>query len=147
MAGGVFLWEGTLKFVYSNQGVGRFTKIGIPAPNAMATFVGVLEIAGGVLLITGFLTRLIAVPFIIEMLVAMLSTKIALYLGTSPLPLPPAPPQMGFWAVLHEIRSDYAQIMTVTFLLITGPGRWSIDALMGRKRKEGRQSMLNPVAA
>jgi putative oxidoreductase len=25
MAGGVFLWEGLLKFVYTNQGVGRFT--------------------------------------------------------------------------------------------------------------------------
>src|SRR3989440_10204113 len=78
MAGGVFLWEGILKFVYSNQGVGRFTKIGIPAPSQMATFIAILEIVGGVLLITGFLTRLIAVPFIIEMVVAMLSTKIAL---------------------------------------------------------------------
>jgi putative oxidoreductase len=146
MAGGVFLWEGILKFVYSNQGVGRFTKIGIPAPSEMATFVAVLEIVGGVLLITGFLTRLIAVPFIIEMVVAMLSTKIALYLGTSPLPLPPAPPQVGLWAVLHEIRSDYAQIMTVIFLLIVGPGRLSIDALMSRARKEERQSVLNPVA-
>ncbi|HTG18290.1 MAG TPA: DoxX family protein [Blastocatellia bacterium] len=146
MAGGVFLWEGILKFVYSNQGVGRFTKIGIPAPSEMATFVGVLEIVGGVLLITGFLTRLIAVPFIIEMVVAMLSTKIALFLGTSPLPLPPAPPQVGVWAVLHEIRSDYAQIMTVIFLLIVGPGRWSIDALMARTRKESRQSVLHSVA-
>jgi putative oxidoreductase len=145
MAGGVFLWEGILKFVYVNQGVGPFTKIGIPAPSQMATFVGVLEIVGGVLVITGFLTRLIAVPFIIEMVVAMLSTKIALYLGTSPLPLPPAPPQVGLWAVLHEIRSDYAQIMTVIFLLIVGPGRLSVDALMARTRKERRQSLLNPV--
>ena len=145
MAGGVFLWEGILKFVYVNQGVGRFTKIGIPAPSEMATFIGVLEIVGGMLLITGFLTRLIAVPFIIEMVVAMLSTKIALYLGTSPLPLPPAPPQVGLWAVLHEIRSDYAQIMTVIFLLIAGPGRLSIDALMARTRREGRRSALNPV--
>jgi hypothetical protein len=29
MAGGVFLWEGILKFVYPNQGVGRFTKLGM----------------------------------------------------------------------------------------------------------------------
>src|SRR5262249_31636334 len=107
MAGGVFLWEGILKFVYTNQGVGRFTKLGFPAPQATATFDGVLEIVGGILLIAGLLTRLIAVPFIIEMLVAMLSTKIPLYLGTSPLPLPPVPPQVGFWAVLHEIRSEY----------------------------------------
>ncbi len=32
MAGSVFLWEGILKFVYTNQGVGRFTKLGFPLP-------------------------------------------------------------------------------------------------------------------
>src|SRR6266498_754053 len=132
MAGGVFLWEGILKFVYTNQGVGRFTKIGIPAPHATAAFVGVLEIVGGILLIAGFLTRLIAIPFVIEMLVAMASTKIALYLGTSPLPLPPPPPKVGIWAVLHEIRSDYAQIMSILFLGIVGPGPWSLDAVLAR---------------
>ena len=135
MAGGVFLWEGILKFVYTNQGVGRFTKIGIPFPQATAAFVGVLEIVGGILLITGFLTRLIAIPFVIEMLVAIASTKIALYLGTSPLPLPPAPPKVGMWAVLHEIRSDYAQIMSVFFLGIVGPGPWSLDSVLARTRK------------
>ena len=64
-AGGVFLWEGILKFVYANQGVGLFTKIGIPSPGEMATFVALLEIVGGPLLITGFITRLIAVPGIL----------------------------------------------------------------------------------
>src|SRR5215470_10928022 len=88
MAGGVFLWEGILKFVYTNQGVGRFTKLGIPFPGPTADFVAILEIVGGTLLIAGLLTRVIAVPFVIEMIVAMLSTKISLYLGTSPLPLP-----------------------------------------------------------
>jgi uncharacterized membrane protein YphA (DoxX/SURF4 family) len=145
MAGGVFLWEGILKFVLPNQGVGRFTKIGIPFPQFNASFVGGLEIVGGILLITGFLTRFIAIPFIIEMLVAMLSTKVAIYLGTSPLPLPPVPPQTGLWAVLHEIRSEYAQIIVVIFLLIAGPGRWSIDALLARKRKESRQTIPDAV--
>ncbi len=139
MAGGVFLWEGILKFVYTNQGVGRFTRIGIPFPHATAVFVGVLEIVGGILLLAGFLTRFIAVPFVIEMLVAMLSTKIALYLGTSPLPLPPAPPKVGIWAVFHEIRSDYAQIMSVLFLGIVGPGPWSLDAVLARFRARGLQ--------
>jgi uncharacterized membrane protein YphA (DoxX/SURF4 family) len=115
MAGGVFLWEGILKFVYPNQGVGRFLKLGIPAPELTAHFVGILEIVGGMLLIAGFLTRFITVPFIIEMVVAMLTTKISMYLGTSPLPLPPAPPQIGFWAVLHEIRSEYAQLLVSIF--------------------------------
>ena len=137
MAGGVFFWEGLLKFVYVNQGVGRFTKLGIPFPHFTAAFIGYLEIVGGLLLLTGLMTRLIAIPFVAEMIVAILSTKISLYLGTSPLPLPPAPPQVGFWAVLHEIRSDYAQILTVIFLLVNGPGKWSLDAVLLRKWKKG----------
>src|SRR5215469_3535722 len=140
MAGGVFFWEGLLKFVYANQGVGRFTKLGIPFPHFTATFIGYLEIVGGVLLLSGLMTRLIAIPFVAEMIVAMLSTKISLYLGTSPLPLPPSPPQTGIWAVLHEIRSEYAQILTVLFLLINGPGKWSLDAVLLRKWRKGRVS-------
>jgi uncharacterized membrane protein YphA (DoxX/SURF4 family) len=128
MAGGVFLWEGILKFVYVNQGVGRFTKLAMPFPAFTATFVGGLEIVGGILLIVGLGTRLITIPFVVEMIVAMLSTKPALFQGTSPLPLPPAPPQIGIWAVLHEIRSEYAQLMSCLFLLVAGPGRWSLDA-------------------
>ena len=137
MAGGVFFWEGILKFVYVNQGVGRFTKLGMPVPAFTADFVAVLEIVGGVLLLAGFLTRWIAVPFIIEMVVAMLSTKISMYLGTSPLPLPPSPPQIGLWAVLHEIRSEYAQLMTVLFLALNGPGLWSLDAWLRRRTEVG----------
>ncbi|TMB15416.1 MAG: DoxX family protein [Deltaproteobacteria bacterium] len=128
MAGGVFFWEGILKFVYVNQGVGRFTKLGIPFPLVTATFVGWLEIVGGLLLMLGLGTRLMTIPFIIEMLVAMLSTKPRLFLGTLPLPPPPVPPQVGMWAVLHEIRSEYAQIMSCIFLLVSGPGPWSLDA-------------------
>jgi putative oxidoreductase len=147
MAGGVFLSEGILKFVYPNQGVGRFTKLGFPLPHLTATFVGTLEIVGGILLIAGLLTRWTAIPFIIEMIVAVLSTKIALYLGTSPLPLPPAPPTVGIWAVLHETRSDWAQLLTVGFLLLAGPGRWSIDALLARRTPEtGRVTTEVPGA-
>src|SRR5215471_2592258 len=139
MAGGVFLWEGILKFVYVNQGVGRFTKLGFPFPDFTASFVGGLEVFGGLLLLLGLGTRFVAVPFLIEMVVAMLSTKIGLYLGTSPLPLPPSPPQTGFWAVLHEVRSEYAQLLTVAFLLCAGPGPWSLDARRARKRTEDQR--------
>jgi putative oxidoreductase len=133
MAGGVFFWEGILKFVYANQGIGRFTKLGMPLPHFTADFVACLEIVGGLLLLSGWLTRLIAIPFIAEMIVAILSTKISLYLGTSPLPLPAAPPKVGMWAVLHEVRSEYAQLLTVLFLMINGPGKWSLDALFAKK--------------
>ena len=142
MAGGVFFWEGILKFVYANQGIGRFTKLGMPFPHFTADFVAILEITGGLLLLSGLLTRLIAVPFILEMIVAILSTKISLYLGTSPLPLPAAPPKVGMWAVLHEVRSEYAQLLTVTFLLINGPGRWSLDALLEKRGTVQRQAAV-----
>jgi uncharacterized membrane protein YphA (DoxX/SURF4 family) len=145
MAGGVFFWEGILKFVYVNQGVGRFTKLGMPFPILTADFVGTLEIVGGLLVMAGFLTRLITIPFVFEMIVAMLSTKISLYLGTSPLPLPPAPPKIGVWAVLHEIRSEYAQIMVVLYLLINGPGKWSVDALLARLRAPQVVKWIGPM--
>lgn len=135
MAGGVFFWEGLLKFAYANQGVGRFTKLGLPVPDMLAPAIAVLEIGGGLLLMSGLGTRLISIPFIVEMVVAILSTKISLFLGTSPLPKPPSPPQSGLWAVLHEIRSDYAQLMSCIFLLAAGPGPWSLDAWVRRRRQ------------
>lgn len=132
MAGTVFFWEGVMKFVFpATLGVGRFTKLGIPWPDAMASFVGCVEIAGGVLLIAGLLTRVVAVPLLIDMVVAVLTTKVPLYLGTYPLALPPVAPQMGFWAVLHEIRSDEAQFLCTAFLLIVGSGPWALDARLG----------------
>jgi uncharacterized membrane protein YphA (DoxX/SURF4 family) len=145
MAGSVFLWEGALKLAYPNQGVGRFTKLGIPLPELSAHFVAALEIGGGLLFLFGLATRIIAVPFIIEMLVAMLSTKIGLYAGTSPLPKPPSPPTVGLWAVLHEIRSDWAQLLVSSFLLAAGPGPISLDALLLRRRPE--RSTTPPMSA
>ncbi|MBA3945504.1 MAG: DoxX family protein [Herpetosiphonaceae bacterium] len=145
MAGGIFLSEGILKFVYPNQGVGRFTKLGFPAPYLTATFVAWLEIIGGILLILGLFTSLITIPFIIEMIVATLSTKITLFLGTYPLALPSSPPTVGFWAVMHEARSEYGQLMTVIFLLIVGPGLWSVDAYLERRRKPETRPVMRSV--
>jgi putative oxidoreductase len=134
MVGGVFLAEGILKFTYPNLGVGRFTKLGMPMPGVLAPAIAVLEIGGGLLLMSGLATRLISLPFMIEMVVAVLSTKIGLYFGTSPLPKPPSPPFAGWGAVLHESRSDYAQLLSCLFLFVSGPGLWSLDALLRRRR-------------
>src|SRR5271169_130331 len=59
----------------------------------------------------------------------------------SPLPLPAVPPKGGMWAVLHEVRSEYVQLLTAVFLMINGPGRWSLDALLER-RAQGTRSQL-----
>ena len=119
--GGVFLSEGIQKFLFPGDlGVGRFTKIGIPSPEVMAPFVGVVEIAGAVLLIAGFLTRPAAIPLILNMLVAITTTKI------------PILQKSGFWAMAHEARVDYAMLLGCIFLLISGAGTWSIDAELTR---------------
>ena len=121
IVGGTFLSEGIQKFLFSgNLGVGRFTKIGIPSPEVMAPFVGVVEIVGGVLLLAGFLTRLAAIPLIINMLVAITTTKI------------PILQKSGFWAMAHEARVDYAMLLGCIFLLIAGAGTWSLDAGLTR---------------
>ena len=73
MAGGVFFWEGLLKLVYANQGVGRFTKLGIPLPYFSAHFVAALEIGGGLLLLGGLMTRAIAVLSVLVTHTALLS--------------------------------------------------------------------------
>ena len=140
MAGGVFFWEGILKFVYVNQGVGRFAKLGFPFPETTAHIIATGEIIGGLLLMYGLFTRIAAFYFIVQMIVAVLSTKIDLYFGRSPLPLPPAPPKAGIWAVLHEIRSDYAQILGCLFLLIEGAGRRSFDFIVSTSKNVYRIS-------
>ncbi len=140
MAGAVFFFEGILKFVYTNQGLGRFTKLGFPFPETTAHLVATGEIIGGLLLIFGLFTRFVAFYFILQMIVAVLSTKIGLYLGNSPLPLPAAAPKIGIWAVEHETRADYAQIMTCLFLLLEGAGRMSIDFVISTSKKVYRMS-------
>jgi len=115
-------------------------------PETLAPAIAVLEIVGGLALIAGVLTRPFAVLFIGEMIVAMLSTKISMYLGTSPLPLPPVPPQVGIWAVLHEVRSEYAQIMSAIFLLISGPGPWSLDASLSSGEEGKRDHVVEATA-
>ena len=137
MAGSVFFWEGLLKLVYVNQGVGRFTKLGFPFPELTAHFVAGFEIIGGLLIMAGLFTRIVALGFVIEMVVAILSTKISLFIGNSPLPLPASLPKVGLWAVLHEIRSEWAQLTTCLFLVLAGPGLWSLDVWRARRLGSG----------
>src|SRR5579863_9226122 len=58
MVGWVFLSEGIQKFLFPDAlGIGRFVKIGIPAPQFSAPFVGVVEIVCGALLIVVLVTH------------------------------------------------------------------------------------------
>src|SRR2546423_15381171 len=77
LVGWVFLSEGIQKFLFpAALGVGRFVKIGIPLPQVMAPFVAVVEILGGLALVVGLFSRVVAAPLLVDMLVAVTSTKL-----------------------------------------------------------------------
>jgi putative oxidoreductase len=123
VAGGVFLAEGCKKFMFPAQwGAGRFAHIGIPWPDIMGPFVGGVEIVCGAMLILGLLTRLAAIPLLIDICVAIITTKIPILLDK------------GFWPMEDAARTDYSMLMSLLFLLIAGSGRWSINAPPGYNR-------------
>ena len=127
LVGVVFLSEGIQKFLFpAALGVGRFAKIGIPRPALTAPFVGVVEIVCGALVIIGLATRLAAIPLLIDIAVAIVTTKI------------PMLAKAGVWATLHEARTDLCMLLGSIFLIAVGPGRLSLDARRRRRRPFSR---------
>jgi uncharacterized membrane protein YphA (DoxX/SURF4 family) len=125
MVGTVFLSEGIQKFLLPDErGVGRFIKIGLPVPEFFGHFVPSFEIACGISVLTGLLTRLAAIPLIIIMLTAIISTKIPILLNE------------GFWEMAHEARTDWAMLIGSVILLLTGGGKFALDAYLSRKSGE-----------
>jgi uncharacterized membrane protein YphA (DoxX/SURF4 family) len=67
-----------------------------------------------------------AVPLIIDMLVAIGTTKVPILVKS------------GFWAMAHEARTDYSMLLGSVFLLLVGAGRLSMDArAWGSKGRDG----------
>jgi len=97
-------------------------KIGIPWPQVMAPFVGVVEIVCGALLLMGLLTRLACVPLLIDVCVALYSTKIVTL------------PKNGLWSTLHEARTDVSMLLGLVILLLVGGGTLSLDARLAGTR-------------
>jgi len=124
MVGAVFLSEGIQKFFFAEKlGAGRFAKIGLPNPDFLGPFVGAFEIACGILVLIGLLTRLSAFPLFIIMLIAMAATKAQLYIDN------------GFWSMVHDSRTDWAMFLGSIFLMIKGGGKWSVDKRLWRRGK------------
>ena len=121
----MFLAEGIQKFLYPRDlGAGRFAKIGIPAPDMMGRFVGGIEIVCGALLIIGLLTRLTAILLLIDISVAIVSTKIPILLGYGFWGFSlTKPPRYGFLRMIHEARTDLAMWFGLVFLLVVGAGK------------------------
>ncbi len=136
----VFFPEGIQKLAFPDVlGAGRFANIGIPYPELMAPFVGVVEAACGMLIIVGLFTRLAAIPLIIIMIVAIVSTKIPILLGHDLWIFHlPKLARYGFWSMLHEARADFDMLLGSIYLLIEGGGIWSLDALLSRNHQQSK---------
>lgn len=120
MVGWVFLSEGIQKFLYpAAQGVGRFHKIGIPFPGFSAPFVGVVEIVCGAMLIAGVATGFAVILLLIDIAVAIASTKVPLL-------------KHGFWTAMHEARTDFCMILGLIAIALLGSGGLSMQRGRGR---------------
>ena len=123
IVGYVFFVEGIQKYLYPDTlGIGRFIKIGIPYPHVMIHVSAGAEIICGALLIIGLFTRLSTIPLIINISVAIISTKVIMFV------------QKGFWPAVHESRLDFTMLLSLIFLLIVGAGCCSIDAKLSENK-------------
>jgi len=61
------------------------------------------------------LTRMSTIPLIINISVAIISTKVMMFV------------QKGFWPAVHESRLDFTMLLSLIFLLIVGAGCCSMD--------------------
>lgn len=136
MVGFVFFTEGLQKFLFpGSRGSGRFESMGFPNPEFFGPFVGSFEVIAGLLILFGFLTRAGALTTLIIMSVAIVVTKIPIAFGQSfgPFILRDLS-NYGFWAMAHEVRTDFAMWLGSLFLVIKGGGRWALDRMLYRKK-------------
>lgn len=106
----IFLTQGILKYTDPHMGVERFTRIGFPHPAFTAHFVGMFEIVCGAFVLIGLFTRLAAIPLLVIILTAIATTKIPELTRAG----------QGFWYTISDARSDFAMLMCLLFLLVSG---------------------------
>lgn len=119
-----------------------FTGLGIPFPAANAAFVSRLEYYGGMLLVVGLLTRVVAVMLASTMVVALLTADRADFLAALAGTIDKAPVDI----------TAFAYLLLLLWLAIGGPGAVSLDALLKRwllpkRRAEAGSPTTQPAAA
>src|ERR1700739_4039898 len=115
--------------------VGFFTELGIPAPALNAYFVSALEFSGGLLLILGLGSRLIALPLVIDMLVAYITAdREALF---------------SFFSNPDKFTAaaPYTFLIASLLVLIFGPGRFSVDAILSARKSGGLMRRVTPSSS
>ncbi len=114
----IFIRHGAQKlFVFGFAGVtGAFTHMGVPFPGLMGPLIGVLEFFGGIALVIGLLTRLVALGFVCDMLGAILLVQL----------------KNGF----SRYELEFLLLGSSVALAIMGAGRFSVDALIADRQEK-----------
>jgi len=120
--GQAFFLTGRGKLEHIEDIVGFFSKLGIPFPAANAAFVSRLEYYGGIALILGLLTRLVALGLASTMVVALLTADRAGFLEALR-----GAGETGLTDVV-----PFVYLLFLLWLVLFGPGPVSLDALLAR---------------
>jgi len=115
-----FYGPATMKLKNFNGIVEWFTGMGMPLPKFNAFLVTASETAGFILLFLGLATRFISIPLIIVMIVAITAIH---WSG-------------GFNAANDGFEIPLYYLLMLFSLLITGPGKFSIDAIIKKYYSE-----------
>ena len=121
VVGAIFVAHGGQKiFVFGFDGVaGAFGQMGIPMAGIVGPFVALVELFGGLALISGLLTRLASFGLLSTMVVAILQVHM----------------KNGFFNP-GGIEFPLSLLGSTLLLAITGAGAWSIDAMIGGRTKQ-----------
>jgi putative oxidoreductase len=126
VVGATFLLHGLDKLSDLTETEQFFAAQSIPIPGAMAAFVAATETVGGVLLIAGLATPLFAVALTIDMLVALLTTHL----------------DQGFFVADGGMELVLLLGVASLAIALTGPGRYSVDAVSGLGRQVSVEAAL-----
>ncbi len=110
-----------------NVMVETMTQSHIPFPKFNAAFVSLLEFVGGAALAFGFLTPLWAILLAGDMVVAILTNRLATVEG----------PGIVNWLGNFLYLPEVLYVLMLAWLVFSGPGRFSIDGMLARRRAMG----------